>query len=81
VRDAWHTDGVWWKDTNWIHRPVDREEVCLTQGVHLITESGTFWVQTKDHSGIVRDFTEVGHTHLPETMDFLLRRLNEKPKA
>jgi hypothetical protein len=47
----------------------------------LITESGTFWIQTNHHSGIVRDFTEVGHTHLPETMDFLLRRLNEKPKA
>jgi hypothetical protein len=81
VSKAWHTDGVWWKEGNWIHRPVDREGLKLVQGIHLITESGTFWIQTNHHSGIVRDFTEVGHTHLPETMDFLLRRLNEKPKA
>ncbi len=78
---AWHTDGVWWKDRNWIHRPVDRNSMKLTQGIHLVTESGTFWIETNQHSGIVRDFTEVGHTRLPETMDFLLHRLNEKPKA
>jgi hypothetical protein len=81
IKNAWHTDGVWWKETNWTHRPVDRDELALTQGVHVVTESGTFWIQTNNHSGIVRDFTEVGHTHLPQTMDFLLRRLNEKPKA
>jgi hypothetical protein len=78
---AWYTDGVWWKEDNWVHYPVSREELKLIQGIHLITESGTFWIQTNQHSGIVRDFTEVGHTHLPETMNFLLQRLNEKPKA
>jgi hypothetical protein len=75
----WHTDGVWWKKQNWVHHPVARENLKLTQGIHLLTESGTFWVSTEELSGGVRDFTEVGHTQLPETMNFLLKRLNEKP--
>lgn len=77
----WFTDGVWWKLGDWKHRPVIRENLTLVQGVHIITESGTFWVQTEDISGYVRDFTEVGHSHLPQTMNFLLQRLNEKTKA
>ncbi len=81
LEGKWHTDGVWWKGDNWIHRPVDQTGARLTQGVHFVTESGSFWIHTDQHSGIVRDFTEVGHTRLPQTMDFLLRCLNEKPKA
>jgi hypothetical protein len=76
----WFTDGVWWKTDKWEHRVVPRTSLQMTQGVHLITESGTFWVRTEEVSGIVRDFTEVGYRHLPETMDFLLKRLNEKTK-
>lgn len=79
LNTKWHTDGVWWKKEKWGHRAVSRTNLKLTQGVHLITESGTFWILTDDVSGCVRDFTEVGHTQLPETMDFLLQRLNEKP--
>jgi hypothetical protein len=75
----WHTDGVWWKKNNWIHQPVPRGNLKLTEGIHLLTESGTFWIHTEELSGAVRDFTEVGHTQLPETMNFLLKRLNEKP--
>jgi hypothetical protein len=56
-----------------------RANLHLEQGVHLLTESGTFFIVTEDLSGGVRDFTEVGHTQLPETMEFLLKRLNEKP--
>lgn len=74
----WYTDGVWWKTDNWGHRKVPRSDLQLTQGVHLITESGTFWIQAEEVSGGVRDFTEVGHTHLPETMEFLLKRLNKE---
>ena len=81
LQTKWYTDGVWWKNETWGHRPVSRTTLQLVQGLHLITESGTFWIQTEDHSGLVRDFTEIGHKQLPETMDFLLKRLNEKPKA
>lgn len=80
VPTKWFTDGVWWKGGNWVHHAVPRTNLQLTQGVHLITETGTFWVHTEEHSGGVRDFTEIGYTRLPETMDFLLRRLNESPK-
>jgi hypothetical protein len=79
VNRKWFTDGIWWKTTQWEHKPVLRTKLQMTQGVHLITESGTFWVRTEELSGGVRDFTEVGHKRLPETMDFLLKRLNEKP--
>lgn len=79
VDKKWYTDGVWWKTDKWGHIAVPRTHLQLTQGVHLITESGTFWVQAEEVSGGVRDFTEVGHKQLPETMEFLLRRLNEKP--
>ena len=75
----WHTDGVWWKKNNWVHQSVPRAELKLTQGVHLLTESGTFFILTEELSGGVRDFTEVGHSQLPKTMGFLLKRLNEKP--
>lgn len=77
----WFTDGVWWKDGDWKHRSIASQNLVLAQGVHLITESGTFWIQTEEVSGLVRDFTEVGHTQLPETTHFLLNRLNEKTKA
>jgi hypothetical protein len=79
LNTKWHTDGVWWKKTNWVHESVLRANLHLEQGVHLLTESGTFFIVTEDLSGGVRDFTEVGHTQLPETMEFLLKRLNEKP--
>ncbi len=78
----WATDGVWWKEgENWVHRdhsPIS--SMVKTIGLHLITEHGCFWVETDEHSGIVRDFTEVGHLYLPKTMNFLLQRLNEKTK-
>jgi len=77
----WHTDGVWCKKNNWVHEPVPRADLHLTQGVHLLTESGTFFIYTEELSGGVRDFTEVGHAQLPETMEFLLKRLNEKPTS
>lgn len=79
LHKKWFTDGVWWKKEKWQHKVVPRTGLQMTQGVHLITESGTFWVATEEVSGVVRDFTEVGHKQLPETMDFLLKRLNEKP--
>ena len=83
--NSWSTDGVWWKkdDGNWHHRSAtiaESQEQCV--GLHLITEAGTFWVETSPTvSGIVRDFTEVGYLCLPLTKPFLLSRLNEKPNA
>ena len=83
----WHTDGVWWKqdDGSWHHRaetlsPKPRKQ---SLGLHLITETGSFWVEgeTPTDTGLVRDFTEVGHLHLSKATPFLLSRLNEKPQA
>jgi hypothetical protein len=83
--EAWYTDGVWWKmpDGNWHHRdPMSPKPRIQTTGVHLITDTGTFWVEiTPTDCGTVRDFTEVGHHHLSECTPFLLSRLNEKPQA
>ena len=61
------TDGVWMKqhgETNWAHPPLQTPPKELLRGFHLTTESGSFWIQTKEVSGFVRDFTEVGAHNL-----------------
>ena len=61
------TDGIWMKqhgDTRWAHPPSQTSPKELTRGFHLTTESGSFWIQTKEVSGFVRDFTEVGAHNL-----------------
>jgi hypothetical protein len=82
VYEKWHTDGVWWKrDTNWLHTPTRNvTEKVAVHGVHLITDSGVFWVHAGTHSGIVRDFTEVGSDQIVEATEIILEVLNEKPK-
>jgi hypothetical protein len=73
---------VWWKrDTNWLHTPRSNSiEKTAARGVHLITESGVFWIHAGTHSGIVRDFTEVGSDRIMEATVTILNFLNEKPK-
>jgi len=82
VREKWHTDGVWWKrEANWLHTATRNViEKVVVQGIHLITDSGVFWVHAGTHSGIVRDFTEVGSDQIMEATEIILKSLNEKPK-
>jgi hypothetical protein len=84
IKEKWHTDGVWWKhDENWLRTPeptpLIKVDKVLVHGLHLITESGTFWVHSGTHSGTVRDFTEVGSDKLMEATEILLKILSEKP--
>jgi hypothetical protein len=72
-RDTWLTDGLWIKDLvggTWKHPSSQNKEKLLQKGFHLTTESGSFWVQTKDFSGFVRDFTEVGANNLFLTYNY-----------
>ena len=82
IYERWHTDGVWWKrNENWLHTPtLTVTENVAVQGIHLITDSGVFWVHAGTHSGIVRDFTEVGSDQIVEATEIILKSLNEKPK-
>jgi hypothetical protein len=67
------TDGVWLKDflnQKWTHSSSDKKEKQLHKGFHLTTESGCFWIQTKDFSGFIRDFTEVGASNLFLTYNY-----------
>ena len=82
IYERWHTDGVWWKrDQNWLHTSTHTvTEKTAVQGIHLITDSGVFWVHAGTHSGIVRDFTEVGSDQIVEATEVILKSLNEKPK-
>ena len=64
------TDGVWVKKDKWEHLEV-KPAGQLKTGYHLTTESGTFWIDTKDFSGFVRDFTEVGVEQLSLTYPFV----------
>ena len=64
------TDGIWFQqigETKWKHLPSASSSGLQKQGLHLTTESGCFWIQTKSISGFVRDFTEVGVNQLPLT--------------
>ena len=71
------TDGVWIKKEKWEHlEPSGRGS--LKPGYHLTTESGTFWVDTKEFSGFVRDFTEVGVERLSLTYPFVQAILSIK---
>ena len=82
THEKWATDGVWWKrDENWLHTPsrIVPEKIPV-HGVHLITDAGLFWLHAGTHSGIVRDFTEVGSDQIVEATELILKVLNEKPK-
>ncbi len=64
------TDGIWFQQigqTEWRHPVCSTSKGVQNQGLHLTTESGCFWIQTKSISGFVRDFTEVGVNQLPLT--------------
>ena len=71
------TDGVWVKKDKWEHlKPSGKG--TLKPGYHLTTESGTFWIDTKEFSGFVRDFTEVGVERLSLTYPFVQAILSIK---
>lgn len=53
----------------------------LQTGVNLITDSGTFRLFNKTGSWLVRDFTEVGHSNLSLTYDWMKNVIsNKKPE-
>jgi hypothetical protein len=76
------SDGVWLRKQSehpWTH-PLQQEGI-LQQGVHLVTDSGTIWIQTDNYSGFLRDFTEVGIDQLELTypyMKALLKKSSSK---
>lgn len=74
------TDGVWIKEGNeWGHMNMKASEV--QRGYHLVTQAGTFWIESDSYSGCIRDFTEVGLDQLPLTYSFtraLLKKSQSK---
>jgi hypothetical protein len=64
------SDGVWIEKGfgEWGHPSSKEGEV--QRGFHLVTQSGTFWLDSENHSGFIRDFTEVGLENLPLTYSF-----------
>jgi hypothetical protein len=66
-QDADMTDGIWRREileTEWKHPDVQTSHTSMETGFHLTTESGCFSIQTKNFSGYVRDFTEIGAKNL-----------------
>lgn len=73
------SDGVWIKRLeNWIHPSIQKG--TKQRGFHLITQSGTFWIESESHSGFIRDFTEVGVENLSLTYSFT-RALLKKSRS
>jgi hypothetical protein len=76
-----YTNGVWLQSLgakDWIHpnatsKTSEQKEI----GFHLTTESGCFWIQTKQFSGFVRDFTEVGTHNLFLTYSYTRKLLKK----
>lgn len=64
------SDGVWIEKGfgKWTHP--SSKDGSIQRGFHLVTQSGTFWLQSENHSGFIRDFTEVGLENLPLTYSF-----------
>ena len=64
------SDGIWvqQKQTAWTHP--SQKQGTQQRGFHLVTQSGTFWIESENHSGFIRDFTEVGLENLPLTYSF-----------
>ena len=74
------SDGVWLQavgDKIWSHPQVSSDSPKIQPGIHLTTESGCFWIQTKNFSGFARDFTEVGAKNLPLTYSYTRKLLKK----
>ena len=72
------SDGVWIKNVKWEHLFSSIDSETKETGYHLTTDSGTFWVDAKDFSGFVRDFTEVGIDKIHLTYPFVERVLESE---
>ena len=73
------TDGIWMQSlgqSDWNH-PSEPSTGHPEAGFHLTTESGCFWIQTKNLSGFVRDFTEVGAHDLSLTYRYTRQLLKK----
>ena len=76
------TDGIWFQEEGeptWNHPKgtAGDKKGWKAEGIHLTTESGSFWMQSKNLSGFVRDFTEVGSENLPLTYNFTRKLLKK----
>jgi hypothetical protein len=74
------TDGIWIQqlgESDWHHPTLPQTKSNVEKGFHLTTESGTFWIETKNISGFVRDFTEVGVHNLSLTYSFTRKLLKK----
>ena len=75
------SDGVWIERQLGVWDHPSQKEGTLQRGFHLVTQSGTFWIESENHSGFIRDFTEVGLDQLPLTYSFtqaLLKKSQSK---
>lgn len=75
-----HSDGIWFQPvgtTEWRHVPKDQDSTTKEQGVHLVSDSGSYWIQTNNLSGFVRDFTEVGTHNLFLTYNYTRKLLKK----
>jgi hypothetical protein len=77
----WYSDSIWWENgVTWKQTPMTGDR-SLQTGVNLITDSGTFRLFNKTGSWLVRDFTEVGHSNLSLTYDWMKNVIsNKKPE-
>ena len=65
------SDGIWFRE--WMNEPWRHPTVTSAQeqmGIHILTKSGSFWLETDTFSGFVRDFSEVGLDQLFLTYNF-----------
>jgi len=76
----WISDGVW-KFSHDLWRPFSngvKESTGRLYGIQLITEDGTFYVQTNDIPHLIRDFTEVGRDKISQSYSWLDEAINKK---
>jgi hypothetical protein len=80
----WISDGVWICGADGSWNPAGKDGVksshgsILIEGYFLVTESEEFYMEVKDKSVLVRDFTEIGASHIHETYEMLDECVNKK---
>jgi hypothetical protein len=80
----WISDGVWicGEDGSWNPAGKDGMESSdgslRIEGYFLVTEAEDFYIQYRGKTTLVRDFTEIGASHIHETYEMLDTCVNKK---
>jgi hypothetical protein len=84
INPDWISDGVWIQGVGRIWKPATSEGIVSSKGqfrikgFFLVTDAEEFYLEHKGKTVLVRDFTEIGASHIHETYEMLDECVNKK---